>query len=119
MTRAIDERITRYIQWPPLALPVTHRDGYSLCEFIGYCKSCGDPCEDIMGVVNEWPNCLQLRCAGRCEQCELVTTFEIRWTSDSMIHHSDQGWIVYPIKLSLLERIWNWITDNRKFRRTL
>jgi hypothetical protein len=110
----VDERITRYIAWPPLSLPVHHSDGYTLCEFKGMCKGCGEPCKDLRGEVIEWPNCLQLRCAGRCEQCSLVTVFEIRWAKDSMVHHSSEGWVIYPFNISIWRRMWNWIKQQMK-----
>jgi hypothetical protein len=105
----IDERIRRYIAWPPLALPVQHSEGYSLCEFTGKCNGCGKPCVEIRGEVIEWPNALQLRCAGLCKACAMVTTFEMRRGPYFLIHHSSEGWVLYTDEPSVLRRIWNWV----------
>jgi hypothetical protein len=110
----IDPRIQRYMDWPPLQLPVRHSRGYAITEVIGYCKSCNKPCVELRGVVAEWPNCLQVRYAGLCYACELVTTFEMRWTNDSLIHRCDAGWVEYTVKPPILKRLWNWLTKKHQ-----
>lgn len=98
----IDPRVQQYIDWQPLAgqLPRQHAEGFSLEHVEGYCKHCEKPTQNLRGEVTQWPRCIEVRFAGHCEACRLVTHFRLRWYGTHLLHRSDLGWILYPFTRS-------------------
>lgn len=101
-----DEKVKQYYEDPEIELPIKHSKlGFNLTSLTGHCLQCGVDVETLRGTVNEWPSCLEIRCAGICKACNVITPFEFRWTEDKMIHKGAWGWKEYPIKHSLWNQI--------------
>jgi len=83
----------QYINASPIQFPYESKTGLIIDEFIGHCKKCHNTVESIKGIVNEYPNCIEFRCAGVCHPCKLITSFHFRYYNDGRIlHNKDAGW---------------------------
>ena len=96
----------QYIQAPQIVLPYKSESGLFIEELTGRCKKCDKPVEDLRGHIAEHPNCTEIRFAGVCHPCKLITSFHLRHYNDGRIlTNKDDGWHEINIKPNWYSRL--------------
>ena len=62
-------------------------------ELNSSCKNCNKPVKDLRGYIVEHPKCTEIRFAGVCHSCKLITSYHLRHYDDGRIlTNKDDGW---------------------------
>ena len=83
----------QYLEAPPIDSSYKSKSGISFEDLGGECKKCNKPTKDFRGYIVEHPNCIEIRFAGVCHPCKLITSYHFRIYDDGRIMaNEDDGW---------------------------
>ena len=83
----------QYIEAPAIKLPYQSPAGISVLELGAQCKNCNKKTNGLRGFIQEHENCMEIRFAGVCHPCKLITSCQMRYYKDGRImSYKDNGW---------------------------
>ena len=86
--------VEEYLASPILALPIEHPDNtkiIKISELEVTCKCCGGKTSNVRGKPEFHSECIDLRAAGVCKKCKMVTWTRTRVYSTHMLAWKDSG----------------------------
>jgi len=96
----------QYLKAPPISLPYKSESGLVIEELTVQCKNCGQPAQHLRGHIVEHPNCTEIRFAGICHPCKLITSTHMRqYNNGRMIANTDNGWVEVKTVQNWYERL--------------
>jgi hypothetical protein len=113
---AEDARLARfYADYPSLAAELPHhnpRNGSRLVNLKVTCEDCRSPIllQELHGVINDYPNCTEVRYVGGCSHCDQVVHNVLRMAGDEMHFIQDGKWCV-STERPWWHCLWPWPVD--------
>ena len=92
--------VEQYLAMPPIKTPwKSDRAEVGFNSLDGHCSKCGKKLHDLRGYIVEWGrqcNVVVADFAGKCPDCNLVTTCGVRWypRTGCLMNKRDNQWVV-------------------------
>lgn len=97
-----------YLTSSPLQMPLKHPDNEEIMTVETlriHCKKCGKPTENLRGSVVFHSPCMEVKAAGVCKDCSMITWTRTRFYPDHLLSWQDSVIKEFAVKAPFWKRM--------------